>query len=662
MSGWKVWKHVGRVAGATAGLMLLTHCGAAGESAAPGAAPEEGTAKQEATQDSCVPVTRSFEHRVYISEDAYAVEAEPNATHEGEETLLVDGSPRMEAYLRASFDAEILQNVTLTGARLRLYATDGSTDGPALYRAGSSWSADTLTWNNRPALMGGALGDLGAVGNHTYVEYDVSSVVTAPGTYDFALIPTGGNGVDFASGERSSLEPQLILTLSWTQCERQGTGGDLAWTWTRGGADEQYLNGMAMHPQGGFVVASRYYGQTHLGGQTFTTQHGFALARYDANGAHQWSRVHVPTSFDIQVSPSSLVVTPLGNILMVGSYMGAPDFGGGPLPATAPYKYALFIAKFSPNGDFVWARGFIPSRAAGEAHVVARDLTTDANGSLIVTGHFGGALNLGGEVLRSSEDLSGSGLFLAKFSWEGEHLWSRAVPVGTNGGATWGWSVATSADGRIFVGGEAGAGRLGATQSRTPFVAAYGPEGTPLWSRAFNGSVGYVGSLAPVPGGGVAFAGQFEGSFSFAGTTITSLHGTEPWPGVDGMLGVLSPTGGDTWAKGLGDAGYETASGLASDPSGNLSVVLRTNGPVDLGGGVLGHPTQNTHAVARFTASGAHRWSRVMDSRIETLGVLAAPDGSTVAAGEFRYPITVDGTSHAPADHETDLLFLKFGP
>ncbi|MDC0713535.1 DNRLRE domain-containing protein [Stigmatella sp. ncwal1] len=662
MSGWSVWKRVGRVAGATAGLMMLTHCGMAEEAAAPGPAPEERTSKQEAALESCQQVTRDMEFRVTVSEDAYAVEAEPAATHEGGDLLLVDGSPRMEAYLRVSVDPEILQNVTLTRTRLRLYAVDGSTDGPALYRAGSNWSADTLTWNNRPARVGGALGDLGAVGSHTEVEYDVSSVVTGAGTYDFALIPTGGNGVDFASSERSALEPQLILTLSWTFCERRGTGGDLAWTWARGGANEQGFSAMATHPGGGFVAAARYYGSAHFGGQTFTTNHALALMRYGANGAHQWSRVYVPGSADIQVHPSALAVTPLGNILMVGSYMGAPDFGEGPLPRTEPFAYALFIAKFSPNGNVVWARGFIPSREGGDAKAVARGLATDANGSLIVTGHFGGLLNLGGEALRSSEDLSHSGMFLAKFSWEGEHLWSLAVPAGINGSDTWGWDVAAHADGRIFVGGEAGAGRLGAINGRTPFVAAYNPEGTLLWSRALNGPVGYANSLTPMPGGGVAFAGRFEGSFSFAGSTITSQHGTEPWPGIDGMLGVLSPAGGDIWAKGLGDTGFEDADGLASDPAGNLSVLVHTNGPVDLGGGELGHPVQYTYAVVRFTSSGAHRWSRLLDSRIEAPQLRVSADGSTVLGGQFRHAIIVDGVSHVPADRWPDLLFLKFGP
>ncbi|WP_225411629.1 CBM96 family carbohydrate-binding protein [Stigmatella hybrida] len=662
MSGWSVWKRVGGVVGATAGLMLLTHCGVAEEAAAPGPAPEMGASKQKSALESCQQTTREMEFRVRVSEDAYVVEAEPDATHEGGDLLLVDGNPRMEAYLRVSVDPEILQNVTLTRARLRLYAMDGSSDGPALYRADANWSADTLTWNNRPARVGGALGDLGAVGSHTEAEYDVSAVVTGAGTYNFALVPTGGNGVDFASSERSPIEPQLILTLSWTYCERQGTGGDLAWTWARGGVDEQQFKAMATHPQGGFVAAANYYGSAHFGGQTFTTNHALALMRYGENGAHQWSRVYVPGSADIQVHPNALAVTPLGNILVVGSYMGAPDFGGGPLPRTQPFAYALFIAKFSPTGNFVWAQGFIPSRPGGSAHVMARALATDANGSLIVTGHFGGVLNLGGEALRSSEDLSQSGMFLAKFSWEGTPLWSLAVPAGVHGGDTWGWDVATGADGRIFAGGEAGAGRLGATQDRTPFVAAYSPEGTLLWSRALNGPVGYVGSLAPMPGGGVAFAGRFEGTFSFAGSTLSSQHGTEPWPGIDGMVGVLSPAGGDLWAKGLGDTGFEDADGLASDPSGNLSVLVHTNGPVDLGGGELGHPVHDAYAVARFTSSGTHRWSRLLDPRIEAPQLGTSADGSTVLGGQFRFPITVDGVSHAPADGWPDLLFLKFGP
>ena len=669
MSGWKMWKRAGRVVGATAGLMLLTHCGGAAEPGAQGEAPAEDVSKQAASLASCQQVVRYTDIPVELAEDAYVVAAQPDTSFGGGDELLVDGDPQMEAYVRVSVDPSVIQGSTVTGARLQLYAFDGSTDGPALYRTGTNWSEDTLTWNNRPARVGAAVGDLGAVASGAYVEYDVSTVVTGAGNYAFALVPTGGNGVDFYAKEKSAAEPRLVLTVARSLCERGGSGGDLAWGWARGGADEQELRTLAMDPQGGFVVASTFYGAGNYGGQTFTASHGLSLVKYAANGTHQWSRLHLPyKDINVQLGINDMVVTPLGNILLVGHYQGTPDFGGGPLPALpSGATWGMYIAKFSPTGAHVWSRGFVPTGDGGASvSALARAVTTDANGSLIVTGCFTGWLNLGGGTLQSGETFSQSGMFLARFSWEGEHLWSLAVPAGTSNpwsAATEGLDVATNADGRIFVGGQAGTGRLGATSDSTPFVAAYSPEGALLWSRALNGAVGAVRSVATLPGGSVAFGGSFRESFVFAGAPVVSTANENGHPDEDGMLGVLSPAGGDTWAKRLGGVRYDAVNGVATDAAGNISILGYSNGLVDLGGGVLGHPEETRYTVARFSSTGVHRWSRVLDPRLSPTRMGVSLDGGTVVGADFDSPVNVDSsTYYTPLDQERELLFLKFGP
>ncbi|NPC79390.1 DNRLRE domain-containing protein, partial [Pyxidicoccus fallax] len=652
------------VAGAAAGLMLLTHCGGAEETAARETSPVEDTSKQEAGLDACQPVTRYTDITVKVREDTYVAEAQPNATHGSETLLLVDGSPRMEAYLRFGIEPYLLQDVTLTRARLRLFATDGSTDGPAIYRTSGSWDSSTLTWNTRPARVGSALGDLGAVASNSTVEYDLTAAITGAGTYDFALVPTGGNGVDFSSLEHFTADPHLVLTVARTACERRGTGGNLTWGWGRGGVGEQSLRAMAMDPQGGFVAAVSHFHSGNYGGQTFTSPYGLGLVKYDSTGTHLWSRVYVESNLDSLIEVRDLTLTPLGNILMVGSYQGAPDLGTGPLPYIDG-TWGLFIAKFSPNGTPVWTHGFAPSGEVDSIFASAAAVATDANGSLIVTGGFIGGLNLGGEELQSGETLSQSGMFLAKFSWEGEHLWSLAVPAGTSNpwsDSTEGRDLVTNAEGRIFVGGMAGSGRLGATHGTTPFVAAYGPEGALLWSRALNDAQGHVQSLALLPSGNVAFGGVFLGSFSFAGTTLTSTPLPSGDPGMDGLLGVLSSAGGDTWVKALGNSSHDVINRLAADPAGNLSFLLFTYGQVDLGGGVLGHPTQGTTALARYTTSGAHRWSRVLDPALTTVTLGTSPEGGTVVGGLYERFVTVDNSLFYAPDAEQELLFLKFGP
>ena len=144
--------------------------------------------------------------------DAYVVEDEGGRIVGSERKLVADNLSRRSACLR--FDIAKLPG-PVQRATLRLYALDGSTDGPKLYPATTDWSEDGLTWAQRPSVTGDALGDAGEVPHGSWVEYDVTSVVTGEGPYGFALINESRNGVDFASKEhvRTKWAPRLVLSV-----------------------------------------------------------------------------------------------------------------------------------------------------------------------------------------------------------------------------------------------------------------------------------------------------------------------------------------------------------------------------------------------------------------------------------------------------------------
>ena len=127
----------------------------------------------------------------------------------GARTLRTDGGSReaVESYLR--FSASGLTG-KVTRATLRLFATSGSVDGPAVYRVLGAWDESTVTWNTRPGRGTDAFDDVGAVGNDRWIEFDVTAAVTGDGTYDFALAQTGGDGVDIRQREVEH-GPQLVV-------------------------------------------------------------------------------------------------------------------------------------------------------------------------------------------------------------------------------------------------------------------------------------------------------------------------------------------------------------------------------------------------------------------------------------------------------------------
>lgn len=178
---------------------LLTHCGAPAEE---GAEAGQGEVRQEvASTLTFTPVA-----------DA-SVQAASPARNFGTGTLLLsDRSPLEESYLRFSVAGV---SGTVTSAKLRLYVSNGTSNGPALHPVAGGWTESGVTWDTRPSRTGAAVANLGTLGAGTFVEYDVTALVRGNGTYDLALVPETSDGVDFASRESAdaSRRPQLVLTV-----------------------------------------------------------------------------------------------------------------------------------------------------------------------------------------------------------------------------------------------------------------------------------------------------------------------------------------------------------------------------------------------------------------------------------------------------------------
>lgn len=141
------------------------------------------------------------------------VQADTPATNFATATrFITDGSPQRQSLVM--FNATGVTG-TVTSAKLRVFVSDPSGDGPSVTRTATTWTENAVTWNTRPALSGGALADAGAIASGTWVEYEVKAAVTAAGTYSFALISTSGDGATFQSREASN-KPQLVITTTTT--------------------------------------------------------------------------------------------------------------------------------------------------------------------------------------------------------------------------------------------------------------------------------------------------------------------------------------------------------------------------------------------------------------------------------------------------------------
>lgn len=145
--------------------------------------------------------------RLTPTADAHVNASQANQNFGSDAALLVDLDPE-ETHTYIRFNVPQL-TADVTSAKLRLYGTNGSPDGPKVYLTNNNWNENTITWNNKPSQSGGMQADFGNTGTG-WVEVDVTNAINASGDISFVLTPDDIDGFDFDSSEASN-QPELVV-------------------------------------------------------------------------------------------------------------------------------------------------------------------------------------------------------------------------------------------------------------------------------------------------------------------------------------------------------------------------------------------------------------------------------------------------------------------
>ena len=141
--------------------------------------------------------------------DAWVDSSAPNTNFGTNNRLKVmAASKRFESFVRFSVN----DVGPVSSARLRLFVADGSTNGGTVHQSIGPWSEGGVTWSNRPAT-GSHVGSLGAAVPKTWVEVDLTGVVTGDGTFDLMISGGVPDTAGYHSRESTATRrPQLVLT------------------------------------------------------------------------------------------------------------------------------------------------------------------------------------------------------------------------------------------------------------------------------------------------------------------------------------------------------------------------------------------------------------------------------------------------------------------
>jgi len=345
--------------------------------------------------------------------------------------------------------------------------------------------------------------------------------------------------------------------------------GSHAWAVRAGGPRTDFGMGVATTPDGKSVLVTGIFsGAATFGATTLTApsadQGCLFVARLDADGAFIWaSGSGGPSDFlrSSSETPSPRIVTFADGSAVVssGCSAGTVTFGGTSLPGDSD---DVVVAKVKPDGQFAWAKRFGGAGAAS-----AFDIARFADGSVVLTGAFGGTATFGGTTLSSA---GGADIFVTRLSPGGQVAWARKAG---GQGSDRGYGIATTADGSIVVTGSfAGTATFGATTlssngGEDVFVTRLTPGGQVAWARKAGGTGDDRGlAIAARADGSVLVTGRFAGTAAFGDTTLAS-------GGLENVFVTrVAATGAFAWARSGGGADSGTGAAIAALPDGSAIV------------------------------------------------------------------------------------------
>ncbi len=234
-------------------------------------------------------------------------------------------------------------------------------------------------------------------------------------------------------------------------------------------------------------------------------------------------------------------------------------------------------------------------------------VTTDGAGNVLVTGYFSGTIDLGGGPLTS---MGGTDIFLAKYSGQGVHLWSKSF--GSIGGDQ-GKDITTDAQGNVYITAFAnssidfGGGILTTLGGKEVCVAKFNSAGVHQWSKRYGGASNEdPAGLDLDSAGNIYVTGTYAGATDFGGGLI-------PHAGSDDVFLVkLDNLGNHIWSMGFGDILSQDTRDIAVDSLGNVTIVGYFEGTIDFGDGLHTSTGSADMMAAKFTSGGSILGSRAV--------------------------------------------------
>lgn len=405
------------------------------------------------------------------------------------------------------------------------------------------------------------------------------------------------------------------------------------------GAPKAAATALAAGPGGVLAMGGVFEQQLSLDGIALEAigEDDIFLALLNAEGAVEWATAG-GSNLDDELA--AVAIDGDGNVLCAGAYWFEGTFGGDTLTTSLNPK-GIFLLKYSPLGQLVWARSIEGTNLKG-----ITDLAVDGSGNVYVCGFFSGELHVESSVLTAAGNTD---LFVAKYNPEGTRLWAtRAGHLGN----TRAMKIAVADDQTVFLSGFydnqtiIGPDVLQAnTFDRDVFLARFDLVGQPVWARKAGGVFDEeVTGLALDGQGNIFLTGYLVGVMNLdGGISIQSQNGNP-----DFYLIQYNEDGVPLMARAMGGPMLEQTTGLAL-ADGLIAVSGFHLGSMTIDGISASAGAGISGFIAGFDMEGKARWIKSIpaEQALYPQALAINSQNRLYVAGSFQGAAFFDGVPYS---------------
>ena len=229
--------------------------------------------------------------------------------------------------------------------------------------------------------------------------------------------------------------------------------GNHLWTKTRGGLGREVGQSTAFD-SGGNIYSLGYFSGTvdfdpsddGIANLTSAGGNDMFISKFDSSGSYLWAKRIGSMGAD---GAAQAAFDRTGNLYFTGYFSGTVDFdpGVGLAELTSNGGSEMFIAKFDPSGNYIWAK-----RRGGAGADRGLNIALDSNGNIYSTGQFSSTVDFdpGVGLAELTSNGGSTDIFIAKFDSSGSHLWVKRFG-GTESDR--GLNIAIDSNGNVFTSG-----------------------------------------------------------------------------------------------------------------------------------------------------------------------------------------------------------------